>query len=697
MAVGEISNAQFFTFVDFATSHLVGSGSKAVAKVDDTVIGLGSRSIAVESGDKVGSLFRKGAIKTQNDEVRKLFRDSVAEMFGGEDRIPASVKSAMRLSDYGKGKPLTIRRIMAVNAEVSRLSADASVAFAEAKHNAASLYAKLSPQEAARVDELIEAAVKACIDDKDALAVVVKNIGRILVGGDSSLRSVDSVRGKVDGIVANMAEIRALAKRRPYVMEAGKAFLGEMGGKSVPPGVIGRIVGGVASVKIDCMKKLDASSTGLSMHKAVVQFHAGVQKAMISSGAEKVLEGGDELEPARNFVAILMLGRCGDPVVAKMQQALESEKAAKLSALYGTIAVGSFNADPGTTPGHISATKDQADVCSKFLNALKLAVDIKRGVPASQSARVREFAGHFDYGEISGGDILRQILNAAKERLLADREKFLSGTVKGDSEGAKVLRGIYEKKLGPEPYSPKEDLEYQSELVTTAKLNRTLALACKNFATGQEAKTPFALDIVRGMRCELPDGTFLPNDFEQARDALSRLVAGDANATYAGLDPKARNKVHIAMALISQETFKAGYEGHAAALDPKRNVPAYVVGGDQHLDTRSLKISLGTNGSLNLSVEHRQSVNVIQVGDEMTMAGPDSWVTTSFSFKISAAEFDRLAQADFSAYNDTPVDEAMEDTSGECMFERAAKAIDEQFRFGDSAVTCHVRFGAEIN
>jgi hypothetical protein len=121
------------------------------------------------------------------------------------------------------------------------------------------------------------------------------------------------------------------------------------------------------------------------------------------------------------------------------------------------------------------------------------------------------------------------------------------------------------------------------------------------------------------------------------------------------------------------------------------------VGGDQHLDTRSLKISLGTNGSLNLSVEHRQSVNVIQVGDEMTMAGPDSWVTTSFSFKISAAEFDRLAQADFSAYNDTPVDEAMEDTSGECMFERAAKAIDEQFRFGDSAVTCHVRFGAEIN
>ena len=35
-------------------------------------------------------------------------------MFGGEDKIPAGVRDAMKLQDYGKGKPLTARRILAV-------------------------------------------------------------------------------------------------------------------------------------------------------------------------------------------------------------------------------------------------------------------------------------------------------------------------------------------------------------------------------------------------------------------------------------------------------------------------------------------------------------------------------------------------------------------------------------------------------
>ena len=35
-------------------------------------------------------------------------------MFGGEDKIPAGVRDAMKLQDYGKGRPLTARRILAV-------------------------------------------------------------------------------------------------------------------------------------------------------------------------------------------------------------------------------------------------------------------------------------------------------------------------------------------------------------------------------------------------------------------------------------------------------------------------------------------------------------------------------------------------------------------------------------------------------
>jgi len=38
------------------------------------------------------------------------FMKAVGNMFGGVDHIPDNVKEAMKLEDYGKGKPLTARR-----------------------------------------------------------------------------------------------------------------------------------------------------------------------------------------------------------------------------------------------------------------------------------------------------------------------------------------------------------------------------------------------------------------------------------------------------------------------------------------------------------------------------------------------------------------------------------------------------------
>ena len=55
-----------------------------------------------------------------NDRTRKLFRNAVVEMFGGEAKIPASVRKAMLLVDYDEGKPLTARRIMAVKNAIDR-------------------------------------------------------------------------------------------------------------------------------------------------------------------------------------------------------------------------------------------------------------------------------------------------------------------------------------------------------------------------------------------------------------------------------------------------------------------------------------------------------------------------------------------------------------------------------------------------
>ncbi len=53
-----------------------------------------------------------------NDDTRKLFKTAIVNMFGGESKIPESVKKAMLLSDYDSGSPLTARRILTVKAAI---------------------------------------------------------------------------------------------------------------------------------------------------------------------------------------------------------------------------------------------------------------------------------------------------------------------------------------------------------------------------------------------------------------------------------------------------------------------------------------------------------------------------------------------------------------------------------------------------
>ena len=109
-------NSTFTAFADFAAQSLEAGKSKAVARVNYAKTGsLDSRTITAAKGDWVGiGVGRLGGLKDANNVARSLFRNAVIDMFGGEDKIPQSVKDAMKLADYGKGKPLTARRILAV-------------------------------------------------------------------------------------------------------------------------------------------------------------------------------------------------------------------------------------------------------------------------------------------------------------------------------------------------------------------------------------------------------------------------------------------------------------------------------------------------------------------------------------------------------------------------------------------------------
>ena len=109
---------QFNKFVEFAEERVKAGKESAIARTGEVRIGAGTplEERAIYASDKVDfvgmTILRTKDAKAANDEVRELFRKSIAEMFGGEGNIPDSVKDAMLLKDYGSGKPLTARRIL---------------------------------------------------------------------------------------------------------------------------------------------------------------------------------------------------------------------------------------------------------------------------------------------------------------------------------------------------------------------------------------------------------------------------------------------------------------------------------------------------------------------------------------------------------------------------------------------------------
>ncbi len=124
----ELNNATYKAFTDFASQAKV--SDRTIASIDDKNLiknesNLDSKTIvASKNWDFIGNIGRFADKQKANNDVRALFRQSIIDMFGGEALIPESVKTAMKLEDYGKGKPLSARRIRIVKAAIDAVKDD---------------------------------------------------------------------------------------------------------------------------------------------------------------------------------------------------------------------------------------------------------------------------------------------------------------------------------------------------------------------------------------------------------------------------------------------------------------------------------------------------------------------------------------------------------------------------------------------
>ena len=354
------------------------------------------------------SLDRRDAIggQTQNLRVKlQQYEIAVKELLGRPSTRLDSFQGAFDKKAAGRDE--LFKEVLKHADKALAVQQNIENGVAAAGPNAANAYSKAGEDNAGEVDGLIQVAVLECAENADAVQVVAKNINTLLVSNDAKLRSEGDVRKRAAAIAANFRELEALAEKNPAIYEAGKAMMAGMGGKALPAGMIGKLVAAANEANIDRMRKISSKSSGLDIHHAVTQFRDNIVHAMESSGAETAAGGPDEKQACRNFVAALMMRRCGNKALRTMQGAFAGDKTGKMLALYSSIADGDYN--EGLDREAAFRLEDRAGSHMTHIAVFKESIDRALGAPLGTG--LVPFGDAFNADAISGPDILDDLMN----------------------------------------------------------------------------------------------------------------------------------------------------------------------------------------------------------------------------------------------------------------------------------------------
>ena len=661
------NNAQFQNFVEFAQTSKAGS----IAKTTTTPIVPDGKphSITGTSESFIGRLFRSDATKQANNYTRTIFKESVAKMFGGEKYIPDSVKDAMKMNDFEKGRPLTARRILAVKAAIDQIAEKfngyVSTCQEKLKKDLDSYVSKTKTDvaqdrydEEAKAENIVKTAFAACKGNIDAMDIVKDHIQAFIYSGDSSVRSEASVQKKVDGLLSNLNELKELSKQNPAIYAAGKQMLMETG-TAFPQGMISKLVQACNEAPINDLRKLSASSDAVDINDVTIQMSRSIKNAMKSAGTNK-LEASDQTMAAQNFTATVILSRCSKNTLQNIRGALDTEDTSKLMTYYDITQRGdNVHLQDESEKIQIWA-QELGDVGKFYLNMIDMCVNrnLDRLEPAMQhNSFIKDFKGDLDVNDIGGRVILDRTISQASEISEGVIGNCINSRMGGTGQAEEELRQVFMDKIG-DSTQPDTILKQRMSANANAMINWTICGEMKKLSNGDYGQ--FAKDVDRTESVTLKNGKMeikLSRKMTEAQNQLAQFITGDEKATYNSLSAKDKNKVHFMMAMINQETEKAGEMGVQIAMDAKECETAFGTWGitdrktGQNIGTRTFSFEINNDGGISMHYVMDKPISAIQLENYYNLDEGSSY-KSEMEYSLSGDEFNRIADLDFSKFDD---------------------------------------------
>ena len=281
---------------------------------------------------------------------------------------------------------------------------------AEAMKHVDEIARKAPGKDKAATEKLVKEMLAYCGDDFDLKDVVSRRIANICITATSQVRSPEKIKEKIDAIADNFKELRKLSKNSPSVYEAGRRMMVALDGKALPPGMIAKLVLEASNAKIDAIRKLSPRSSALEIHHAISQFSENIVTAMNLSEAEAKTDGANEKQACRNFIAGVMIGRCGGAnALRAMQGAFAGDKPGKMLSLYESVVNSQQN--EGVEQRLVIPFENLASNHMMNIANLRGAIDV--ALDGDFGEDIVPFNGEFNADEIIAAEILDDLLNLA--------------------------------------------------------------------------------------------------------------------------------------------------------------------------------------------------------------------------------------------------------------------------------------------
>lgn len=612
-----------------------------------------------EAGKEV---FDKETYTQKIEEFIKQFVDTIREI--KEAKLPENKLNNYYL-DYIKGK------LFDDEGNLLNVSVDQFKGIDEAKRDY--ILSKIGDDidlNDKRTNEIIDYVISKTKENKGAADIIMKSCQSILLNGANKLRSLDSVKKRIDAIFSNADEYNAIGQNLHGFRKTGIRILGYTEGKAFPPGFITKFYNKAKDLDLGPLKNLKATSSPEEMHKALFSLYKSLSEAMKSSGTaeeiQAVQEDRNSLKASKILFQSIVLLRMTPEERVNLKTVFGSLNFAKIQNMYNEL-----YDDYGYTD-QLGRNKQGTVTTLAFdmANTNNILIENLEFLSNTNDIHTMNYEGPILVQEDKLGPVYDSLLDGTDEYISEQTDSYINDNFKG--EFPESMKQLIKDKLKSETYDNTENKSFvpdtsfnnavKREVGTT--MNLAILTDAKRLGNGNIEDTSCYKDLIRGMSVTLPGGKKLSTDFETARDEIAQLVTSNNSAKYSGLDKETRQKVNLVLAMMSQETAKSLTIGIPVALDKNGAEPAFNIvaphgQGDANAEYTLIK---DEDGAIRLTIETTHHIQQLIVNEQVIEADPQSYIKQKLSYYISPSEFNRLGKLNLNDFDDTRVQEAMDQT-----------------------------------